>query len=180
MATWNIDPTHTTAGFAARHMMVTTVRGKFDKVSGVIDFDPANPTAASVNVTMDAASINTGVTDRDNHLRSGDFLDVATYPEVTFKSTSVKPTGENTAEVTGDLTIRGVTRPVVLKTEFLGTGKSPFGTTIAAFEASTSINREDFGLTWNVALEAGGVLVSKEIKLEIAAQAVLVTETVTA
>src|SRR5262249_14022132 len=156
------------------------VRGGFDKVSGTLEFDPANPAASSVDVTIDAASINTGVTDRDNHLRSADFLDVANHPNITFKSSNVEAKGDTHAKVTGDLTIHGVTKSVVLDVEFLGQTGSPFGDTRAGFEATTSINREDFGLTWNVALEAGGVLVGKEIKLNIDAEAVLVTETATA
>ena len=175
MATWTLDPTHTRANFSARHMMVTTVRGGFDKVSGAVVFDPKNPQASSVQATIEAASINTGVGDRDNHLRSADFLDVETYPTITFKSTSVQPTGDTTANVTGDLTIRDVTRPVTLKVEFLGESFG-FNSQRAGFEATTKINREDFGLTWNVALETGGVLVGKDITLNIDAEVIQVTE----
>jgi polyisoprenoid-binding protein YceI len=180
MPTYNIDNAHTAANFTVRHMMVTNVRGNFEKISGVLNFDPANPAAAVVDVTIDAASINTGVADRDNHLRSADFLDVANYPNITFKSTKVEANGDNRAKVTGDLTIRGVTKSVVMDVEFLGQTGSPFGDTRAGFEASTSINREDFGLTWNVAMEAGGVLVGKDIKISIDAETILVTETANA
>jgi polyisoprenoid-binding protein YceI len=173
MATWQLDTAHSSATFAVRHMMITTVRGSFNIKEGKIVFDPAKPTAASVEATLDVASVNTGVADRDNHLRSADFFDAANYPVITFKSTSVKPTGENTAEITGNLTIRGVARPVVLKTEFLGQGKGVDGKTRAGFVATTKINREDWGLTWNVVLEAGGLLVSKEVNIELDVQAVL-------
>jgi polyisoprenoid-binding protein YceI len=177
MATWNFDPAHTTASFSARHMMVTTVRGTFAPPTGTLEFDSENPAAAHVYAEIDATSLTSGVTDRDNHLRSADFLDVANFPTITFKSTKVDVTGDDTANVTGDLTIRGVTRPVVLKTEYLGTVNSPFGDKRAGFSASTKINREDWGLNWNVAIEAGGVLVGKEIKIELELEAILVPET---
>lgn len=180
MAQWNLDPAHSSADFTVRHMMVTNVRGTCGTVSGTINFDPANPEAASVEATIDVSKINTNNEDRDNHLRSGDFFDVETYPNITFKSTSVNSTGENTAEVTGDLTIRDVTKEVVLDVEFLGAGDSPFGDFRAGFEASTTINREDFGLTWNQALESGGVLVGKDVKISLDAQGVKVAEEATA
>lgn len=176
MALWNLDPAHTQANFSVRHMMVATVRGSFDKVSGTLEFDPQNPANSRVEATIEAASINTGLADRDAHLRSADFFDVENYPTITFKSTSVKPTGDNTADVTGDLTIRGVTRPVTLKVEFLGETIGMSGGTHAGFEARGKINREDFGLTWNVALETGGVLVGKEISLNIDAEVIRVPE----
>ncbi|MGB7340767.1 MAG: YceI family protein [Phototrophicaceae bacterium] len=180
MAQWNIDTTHSSADFTVRHMMVTNVRGSFSNIDGVINFDPANPAASSVDVTIDVNSINTGVNDRDNHLRSGDFFDIATYPNITFKSTNVEVTGDDSAKVTGDLTIRDVTKTVVLDVDFLGQGGSPFGDTRAGFEATTKIDREAFGLTWNQALEAGGVLVGKDIKIVLDVQGVLVTETTNA
>jgi polyisoprenoid-binding protein YceI len=180
MASYKLDSAHTATNFTVRHMMVTNVRGGFDNVSGTLEFDAANPAASSVEVTIDAASISTGVLDRDNHLRSADFLDVENYPTISFKSTSVEAKSDTHAKVTGDLTIHGITKPVVLDVEFLGQAGSPFGDTRAGFEATTSINREDFGLTWNVALEAGGVLVGKDIKLNIDAEAILVTETASA
>ncbi len=177
MATWTFDPGHTSASFSARHMMVTTVRGSFAAPTGTLEFDPANPEAAYVEAEIDATTLTSGVADRDNHLRSADFLETDKYPTITFKSTKVEVTGDDTANVTGDLTIRGVTRPVVLKAEYLGTVNSPFGDRRAGFTASTKINREDWGLTWNVAIEAGGVLVGKDIKIELELEAILVQET---
>jgi polyisoprenoid-binding protein YceI len=180
MAQWNFDKAHTNVEFVVRHMMVSNVRGSFGEYDGIINFDPANPAASSVEVTIQTASINTGVADRDNHLRSADFFDAATYPTITFKSTAVQVVDDNNVKLTGDLTMHGVTKPVTLDVEYLGQGNSPFGDVRAGFEASTKINREDFGLGWNVALEAGGVLVGKEIKIQLAVEAVKVTETATA
>jgi polyisoprenoid-binding protein YceI len=176
MAQWNIDNAHSAADFTVRHMMVTNVRGTFGELSAVINFDPANLAEASVEATINVASINTGVEDRDNHLRSADFFEVEKYPNITFKSTSSEITGENSAKVTGDLTIRDVTKSVTLDVEFLGQVASPYGDTRAGFEANVKINREDFGLTWNQALEAGGVLVGKDVKISLDIEAVLVAE----
>ncbi|MCB9451158.1 MAG: polyisoprenoid-binding protein [Anaerolineaceae bacterium] len=178
MATWNFDPTHTSASFAARHMMITTVRGGFTGVSGTLEYDPENPAAASVEAVIDTRSMtSTGVEDRDNHLKSADFLDIEHYPTITFKSTKVEPSADgSTARITGDLTIRDVTRPVVLDAELLGVGKSPWGDERAGFTGSVTINREDFGLTWNMALETGGWLVSKDIKISLDLEAIRVTE----
>jgi polyisoprenoid-binding protein YceI len=174
MAIWKLDPAHTSADFSARHMMITTVRGGFRNISGTIDFDPEHPENASVEATIDTTTMSsTGVVDRDNHLRSPDFLDVEKYPTITFKSTKVEPyDGGTKAKVTGDLTIKDVTRPVTLDVEYLGQSKSPWGTTNAGFSASTKINREDFGLTWNVALETGGWLVGKDITLNLDVEAI--------
>jgi polyisoprenoid-binding protein YceI len=180
MATWNIDTTHAHAEFSARHMMITTVRGGFKNVSGTVVFDPANPAAASVEAIIDTTTIDTGFADRDNHLKSPDFLDIANYPTITFKSTKVEPKGDNEAKIHGDLTIRGVTKPVVLNAEFLGAATSPFGDERAGFSATTQINREDWGLTWNMGLEAGGVLVGKEIKITLDLEVIKVPETVQA
>ncbi len=180
MAQWTFDPAHSSTNFTVRHMMVTNVRGSLGAISGTINFDPENPSASSVDASIDVAGINTGVEDRDNHLRSADFFEVEKYPNITFKSTSVEVTGDDSAKVTGDLTIRDVTKPVVLDVEFLGQGGSPFGDTRAGFEATAKIDREAFGLTWNQALEAGGVLVGKDIKINLDIQAVLVTETANA
>jgi polyisoprenoid-binding protein YceI len=178
MAKWTFDQAHTSADFSARHMMITTVRGGFRNVTGTIDFDPANPAAASVEATIDTTSMtSTGVADRDAHLKSPDFLDVANYPAITFRSTKVEPGSDGTsARVTGDLTIRGVTRPVTLDVEFLGQVNSPFGDVRAGFTGATKINREDFGLTWNMALEAGGWLVGKDITINLEVEAILVPE----
>lgn len=165
--TWNLDTAHTDVIFAAKHMMVTTVRGKFGNVSGSLQLDPENPTEGNGSFTIAAASLDTGVDQRDGHLRSAEFFDVETYPEITFASTSVTTRGGNDYAVTGDLTIRGTTRPVTLDVEFLGLYTSMGGARRAGFHATTTINREDWGLTWNVGLEAGGWLVGKDIKLEI-------------
>lgn len=178
MAKWTFDPTHTQANFAAKHMMVSTVRGAFRKVKGHLEFDPENPADASVEATIDVASMDsTGVADRDKHLLSGDFLDVENYPHITFKSTRVEPNDDNTeAKVYGDLTIKDVTNEVVLDVEFHGEGTTPYGQNIAGFEADTKIKREDFGLTWNVALETGGWLVGNTIKISIDAEFIKVEE----
>ena len=165
--TWNLDTTHTDVIFAAKHMMVTTVRGKFGSLSGSLQLDPENPTDGSGSFTIAAASLNTGVEQRDGHLRGADFFDVEQFPEITFVSTSVTARGGNAYAVTGDLTVRGTTRPVTLDVEFLGLYTSMGGARRAGFHATTKINREDWGLTWNVGLEAGGWLVGKDIKLEI-------------
>ncbi len=175
MALWNIDTAHAQANFAARHMMITTVRGSFNKITGTINFDPANPSAASVEAVIETASMgSTGNDQRDGHLKSPDFLDIENFPTITFKSTKVEASADaSTAKITGDLTIKGVTKSVVLDSEFLGQGKSPFGTTVAGFNGKTKINREDFGLTWNMALETGGWLVAKDITIELDLEAVL-------
>lgn len=180
MAQWKFDSAHSSVTFAVRHMMVSTVRGQFQSVTGRIEFDPANPAASWVEASIDANSISTGVSDRDNHLRSADFFDVANYPAITFRSTRVDAASETTARVTGDLTIRGVTRPVVLNVEYLGQHKSLYGDMRAGFSATTKINREDFGLTWNQVLEAGGVLVGRDISIELDVEGILETEAVTA
>lgn len=165
--TWNLDTTHTDVIFAAKHMMVTTVRGKFGTVSGSLELDPANPTDGRGSFTIAAASLNTGVEQRDGHLRGADFFDVERYPEITFASTSVTARGGSSYAVVGDLTIRGTTHPVTMDVEYLGLYTSMDGARRAGFQATTKIDREDWGLTWNVGLEAGGWLVGKDIKLEI-------------
>lgn len=178
MAIWNIDSAHATAAFSARHMMVTNVRGQFQNVSGTINYDPANPNASTVEAVIETSSLaSTGLEQRDQHLVSPDFLWVEKYPTITFKSTKVEvePDG-NEGKVYGDLTIRDVTRPVVLNVEKLGENTNPWGAQVVGFTASTKINREDFGLTWNMALEAGGWLVGKDIKIELDVEAAKVTE----
>ncbi|HEY3334533.1 MAG TPA: YceI family protein [Candidatus Limnocylindrales bacterium] len=164
--TWKTDPTHTDVQFSAKHMMVTTVRGKFTDVEGELTFDEANPAASAGTFAVKTASINSGVEQRDGHLRSADFFDAEQYPVITFTSTHVEAKRGNDYAVTGDLTIRDVTRPVTFDVEFLGAYAGFQGRRVG-FHATTKINREDFGLTWNVALESGGWLVGKEIKLEI-------------
>ena len=164
---WHIDPAHSEIQFSAKHMMISTVRGKFTRFSGTIDADDANPTAAQVEVQIEAASIDTGNEQRDAHLRSPDFLNVEEYPHITFRSTKVERRDEDLGRLHGELTIRDVTRPVVLEIEYAGMAKSPWGTTSAGFSARTKISRKDWGLNWNVALETGGWLVSDEIKIAI-------------
>jgi polyisoprenoid-binding protein YceI len=174
---WNIDPTHTNADFVAKHMMFTSVRGTFKDVKGVIEFDPANPAAASVDATVAVASVNTGTPDRDNHLRSADFFDAENHPFLTLKSKRVEAASATNAKVIVDLTIRGITHEVAFDVEFLGTNKNPWGMQVAGFTARAKVNREDYNLLWNQVLEAGGVLVGKEVKLELEVQAVLAAET---
>ena len=168
---WQLDPAHTLVEFSGKHMMFTTVKGHFKGVRGTIVLDETDPSRSSVEVEIDAASLYSGVEYRDNHLKSADFLDVEKYPVITFKSTRVELVGSDRARIVGGLTIHGVTREVVLDTELTGRGKSPFGKETVGFEARTSINRKDFGLTWNMALETGGWLVGDTIKIEIALEA---------
>jgi polyisoprenoid-binding protein YceI len=176
MAKWNIDASHASAEFAAKHMMITTVRGGFKNVTGTIDFDPAHPELASVEAVIDATSMSsTGVEQRDNHLKSADFLEIEKYPTITFKSTKVEPSADGKeAKVTGDLTLHGVTRQETLNVEFLGQINSPFGDVRAGFAGTTKINREEYGLTYNMALEAGGWLVGKEVTISLEVEAILV------
>jgi polyisoprenoid-binding protein YceI len=174
---WTLDPTHTLIEFSGKHMMFTTVKGRFGAFTGEITVDEAHPERSTVRVEIDAASLDTRTEMRDTHLRSADFLDVEAFPTIAFKSTGVDlPAGARVRpglqfKVNGDLTIRGTTRPVVLDAEFTGEGTGPFGNQIKAFAARAKVNRKDFGLTWNVALETGGVLVGDEIKIEIETQA---------
>lgn len=164
--TWTLDPAHSSVTFSAKHMMVTTVRGSMQIRDLDLAFDPDHLEASSVRVSLDAASIDTGQEARDQHLRSADFLDTERYPTIDFVSTRIERAGDG-YRICGDLTIRGVTRPVVLDADFGGILPNLQGGRRAAFSARTTIDREDFGLTWNVALEQGGWLVSKEIKIEI-------------
>ena len=148
-------------------MMVSTVTGRFEKLSGTLDFDEQHPTKSNVEVKIDAASINTNEEKRDGHLKSPDFLDVEKYPYLYFKSKKIKVLDETRGQIVGDLTIRDITREVIFNVEYLGQAKSPWGTTSAGFSASTKISRKDWGLNWNVALETGGWLVSDEVKINI-------------
>ena len=173
--TWNIDPAHTLVEFSAKHMMITKVKGRFGAVTGTIMMDAASPDRSSVTADIDTTSIDTGVGQRDDHLRSADFLDVATYPSITFRSRTVEGAAVREGDrfrVVGDLTIRGTTREVVLDATFDGAGRDPWGGERASFSAETTIDRRDFGLTWNQALETGGILVSNEIRLSLEVQAV--------
>ncbi len=164
---YQIDFSHSHILFSVRHMMLSKTRGEFQKFSGTLDLDEANPAASKVDIEIDAASINTRDEKRDEHLRSADFFDVANYPNLTFKSTRVEVLGDTKGKLHGDLTIRGITKPVVLDVELTGRSKSPWGTENLGFEAHTKINRKDWGLEWNVALETGGVLVGEEIAIDI-------------
>jgi len=169
--TFDLDPAHTRVGFVARHLMVSKVRGSFTQVTGKITID-ADPLKSSVDVHIPVASIDTGVGERDTHLRSPDFLDVEKYPELTFRSTRVVDFSEGEFKLVGELTIRDVTREVTLDVEYEGVARNPWGSEVVGFTASTEIDREDFGMTWNVALETGGVLVGKKVKIEISAEGI--------
>ena len=166
-----IDTTHTRLGFSARHAMVTTVRGGFTDFEGNARIDTTNPAASHVEIAINAASIDTGVADRDGHLKSPDFFDVENSPRITFTSTAVERDGDVWA-ITGDLTIKDVTKPVTIEFEQTGSAKDPFGNTRVGFEGATEINRKDWGVSWNAALEAGGLLVSDKITLEFEISAI--------
>jgi polyisoprenoid-binding protein YceI len=172
VSTWQIDPKHSLVEFSVRHMMITTVKGRFSDVKGTITLDDADITRSSVEAEIDVDTIDTREEQRDGHLRSPDFFDIANHTAITFKSTRVERAGSDRLRVTGDLTVRGVTRQVVLDTEIAGRGKSPFGTEVIGFSAQTNINRKDFGLNWNVALEAGGFMVSDSVKISLEIEAV--------
>ena len=174
-SSWTIDPSHSLIEFAAKHMMITTVKGRLADVRGTLTVDEANPDRSSVEVEFTAASIDTGADQRDQHLRSPDFLDVEQYPTVSFRSRRIE--GAQGAEgkrfrMVGDLTIRGTTREVTLDATFEGRGRDPWGGDRISFSAATTIDRRDFGLTWNAALETGGVLVSNDITIRLDVQAV--------
>ena len=174
-STWNIDPAHTLVQFSAKHMMITTVKGVFGDVKGVIVADEANPDRSKVEVEIATASIDTRVQGRDDHLRSPDFLDVETYPALTFRSRRIEGAHASAGDefrVVGDLTIKDVTREVSLDAVYEGRGRDPWGGERVSFSATTKLDRRDFGLTWNQALETGGVLVSNEIRLSLEVQAV--------
>ena len=164
--TWNIDPVHTHVEFKVRHMMITNVKGQFTGVTGVLTLDEQDITKSHVQASIDAASINTREADRDTHLKSADFLDVEKFPTLTFASTRVTRTGEGELQVEGDLTIHGVTRRVEFSVEGpTQPGKDPWGNTRIGWTATTKINRKDFGLTWNAALETGGILVGEDVTI---------------
>jgi polyisoprenoid-binding protein YceI len=170
--TYNIDPTHSSVHFSVRHLMVSNVRGEFSKLSGTIQVDPASPASASVAASIDTTSINTRDPQRDGHLKSADFLDVEKFPTITFQSKSVTP-HEGGATVTGDLTIHGVTHPVTLDVEGSADEiKDPWGNQRIGLSGSTKLSRKEFGLTWNAALEAGGVMIGDEVKITLDVEAV--------
>jgi polyisoprenoid-binding protein YceI len=164
---WVIDQSHSQVQFSVKHMMISTVRGQFKNFTGTVEADEANPTAAQVDVQIDVSSILTGDERRDGHLRSPDFFNAEQHPYITFKSTRVERLDENTGKLIGNLTIRDVTKEVVLDLDYAGQAKSPWGTTSAGFSATTKINRKDWDLNWNVALETGGWLVGDQITISI-------------
>ena len=179
---WQIDPAHSLVEFSVRHMMISTVRGRFEKFGGMVDFDENNPTNAVIDIEIDVASINTNEPQRDDHLRSADFFEAANYPTISFKSTRVEKIDDSHGRIIGDLTIKNITKEVVLDAKYAGVAKSPWGGTSVGASATAVINREDWSLTWNQALETGGVLVGKEIKialeLELVKQELAVAEVV--
>jgi polyisoprenoid-binding protein YceI len=168
--TFAIDKTHSEAIFQVRHL-VTKVRGRFTDLGGSIAFDEASPERSAVAFTIQAASIDTGTPDRDAHLRSEDFFHVEQYPAITFVSTAIRARGGNAFDVTGDLTMRGVTKRITLPVTFLGTARDPWGNQKLGFETETTINRKDYGLVWNAALETGGFLVGDDVKISVSIQA---------
>src|SRR5947208_865181 len=171
--TYKIDPSHSSANFVVRHMMITNVRGGFSGVEGIIEFDPQNPTDARIEAVMDTSKISTLDENRDAHLKSADFLDVERFPTLTFKSRKIEPAAQGEWKVTGDLTIHGITREVVLNVEGpTAEGKDPFGNVRVGASATTKIKRSDFGLTWNAALETGGILVGDDLKIELEISAI--------
>ena len=170
--TWNIDPAHTMVEFSVRHMMISNVKGVFQKTSGTIAVNGTDPSSVQIDATIDATSIDTRVEKRDNHLKSPAFLDVARYPTITFKSTKVEADGTDKWKVTGDLTLHGVTKPVVLEVQNTQPIKDPFGKTRAGASATTTINRKDFGVSFNQPMEAGGVLIGDEVAITIEVEAV--------
>lgn len=164
--TYVIDPAHSSIGFVARHAVVTKVRGNFNEIEGTARINGADLASSSVQVTLKTATVDTRSEQRDGHLRSADFFDAETYPAITFASTSVAPVSDDEVQVTGNLTIKDVTREITFPLTYTGSAVDPFGNTRVGFEGSVSVNRKDFGLTWNAALETGGVLVSEKVTLE--------------
>jgi polyisoprenoid-binding protein YceI len=164
--TYTIDPSHSRVGFVARHAMVTKVRGGFNEFEGSFHADAENPAASSARLVIQANSIDTRNADRDAHLRSNDFFAMDEYPTLTFQSTGIEKVGDTDFKVTGDLTVRGTTKPVTIDLEFTGSAVDPWGNTRVGFEGATQVNRKDWGLNWNTALDAGGVLVSEKVTLE--------------
>jgi polyisoprenoid-binding protein YceI len=170
--TYAIDPTHSRIGFVARHAMVTKVRGSFNEFEGSGLFDAEHPANSRLQLTIQAASIDTRNAERDAHLTSNDFFDMETYPEITFVSTAVEQVDTSNFRVTGDLTIKGVTKPVSVDFEYAGSAVDPYGNQRIGFEGTTTVNRKDWGVSWNAALEAGGVLVSEKVTLEFEVSAI--------
>jgi len=174
MATWTIDNAHSEIGFKVKHLVISTVSGKFTSFEGKLEGDPTELTKAKISFSADIESITTGNEQRDGHLKSADFFDAANHPKLSFVSSSITNKDENEFKVTGDLSIRGVTKPVTLIVEFGGTQVNPYGQTVAGFEVTGKINRKEFGLNWSAVTEAGGLVVSDEVKLVINAELVKV------
>jgi polyisoprenoid-binding protein YceI len=173
--TWMLDPTHSLVEFSAKHMMITSVKGRFGEVAGTLEIDEVSPDRSAVEVTIGTASIDTRVEQRDQHLRSADFLDAAQFPTITFKTRRVEgawPSEGDRFRLIGDLTIRGTTREVTLDATYEGMGRDPWGGERVSFTADTKIDRRDFGLTWNQALETGGILVGNDVRIHLEVQAV--------
>jgi polyisoprenoid-binding protein YceI len=170
--TYNLDPSHSRVGFVTRHAMIAKVRGAFNEITGSASIDGANPAASTLEVTIQTASVDTRDANRDGHLASPDFFDAATFPTITFVGTDFAITGDDTVDVTGDLTIKGITKQVTVPFEFGGVATDPFGNSRAGFEGALVVNRKDWGLTWNAALETGGVLVADKVTLELEVSAV--------
>ena len=171
MTKWNVDASHTNVSFSVKHMVVSKVKGSFGKVEGTIEGNPEDLTGAKIDFKIDVATINTNSEDRDNHLRSADFFETEVHPQITFVSTDIVNKGDDEYDLTGDITIKGITKKITFKTEYEGKGKNPWGVDVVAFEAKGKVSRKDFGLTWNQALETGGVLVGDDIKIAIDIQA---------
>jgi polyisoprenoid-binding protein YceI len=170
-STWVLDAAHSSVDFTVRHMMIAKVRGTFHNFDATIEADPEDLTTASIEFSVDLNSVDTRNADRDNHLRSADFFDAENHPKMTFKATKIVKTGENEYEITGDLTLRGVTLSETFKAAYEGGGKDPWGNERAGFTAEGKINRSDYGLMWNAALETGGVLVGDEVKINLEIEA---------
>jgi polyisoprenoid-binding protein YceI len=169
---YTIDPTHSEIGFSVRHAMITTVRGRFTEYEGKLHLDGTDPAKSSAVVTIEVAGIDTHQSQRDEHLRTGDFFDVASYPEITFSSTAAEFIGDDSYRLTGDLTIKGVTKPVSIDFTFNGAAKDPYGNERVGFEGSVTVDRTDWGLTYNAALETGGVMISDKVKLSFEISAI--------
>jgi len=177
LAKWVIDPDHSMARFSIRHFMIANVEGLFSGMTGLVQFDAPDLGRLSAEVEIDVKSLTTGHLERDEHLLSADYFDAEKYPKILFKSTKVEPTGNNRGKVTGDLTIRGIKRPVTLEFEFFGPVKSPFsGKSCVGFSAIGKVSREEYGMTWNEVMEGGGVVIGKDVQIQIEMEADLATE----
>ncbi len=172
MTQWDFEPGHSSVAFAVRHLMVTIVRGHYKNIKGTLEFDTADPAHSSVEVSMDAASFSSGEKERDDHLRNPDFLDVEKHPTINFKSVHIEETGYNNYKVTGELTIRGTTRPVTLDAQYFGPVDTPFGNTRIGFLATTRINRHDFGVSWNSPMPERGFVVGSDVEITIDVEAI--------